>query len=185
MKCWMQEWRDLDRLVIDNDDMDSNTLTESDLSLKSRSFLHRVNDRVRKILDQSSNDAMQDSNKHSLIWGMFMSSTVEASIFMGKNYWSVNTLARSGTLPRPSTLLSLVDSSQNKTGCARARPKTMGNRSWSLYDCGQLVFFVLPRFQEKTSFPNTKNSKQRYAMVAFNWSFTYRHSCGRSRPTSI
>ena len=57
-----------DRFVIDDDDMDSNTATESDLSLKSRLFLHRVNDRVRKILDQSSKDAIQDSNKHSLIW---------------------------------------------------------------------------------------------------------------------
>ena len=66
--------------------MDSNTVTESDLSLKSRSFLHRVNDRVRKMLDQSSKDAMQDSNKHSLIWWVFMSSTLEASVFMGKNY---------------------------------------------------------------------------------------------------
>ena len=75
-----------DKFVIDDDDMDSNTITESDLSLKSRSFLHRVNDRVRKILDQSSKDAMQDSNKHSSIWGMFVSSTLEASVFMEKNY---------------------------------------------------------------------------------------------------
>ena len=59
---------------------------ESDLSLGSRSFLHRVNDRVRKMLDQSSKDATQDSNKHSVIWGMFMSSTLQASVFMGKNY---------------------------------------------------------------------------------------------------
>ena len=57
-----------DRFVIHDDDMDSNTVTESDLSLKSRSFLHRVNDRVRKMFDQFSIDAMQDSNKHSLIW---------------------------------------------------------------------------------------------------------------------
>ena len=57
-----------DKFVIDYDDMDSDTVTESDLSLKSRSFLHRVNDRVRKILDQSSKGAMQDSDKHSLIW---------------------------------------------------------------------------------------------------------------------
>ena len=57
-----------DRFVIDDDDMDSNTVTESDLSSKPRSFLHRVNDRVRKMLVQSSKDAMQDSSKHSLIW---------------------------------------------------------------------------------------------------------------------
>ena len=74
------------RFVIDDDDMDTNTVTESDLSVKARSFLHRVNDRVRKMLDQTSKDAMQDSNKDSSIWGMFVSSTLEASIFMGKNY---------------------------------------------------------------------------------------------------
>ena len=52
-----------DRFVIDDDDMDSNTVTESDLSLKSRSFLHRVNYRVRKMLDRSPEDATQDNNK--------------------------------------------------------------------------------------------------------------------------
>ena len=56
-----------DRFVIDEDDMDSNTVAESDLSLKSRSSLNKVNDRVRKILGQSSKDVMQDGNKHSLI----------------------------------------------------------------------------------------------------------------------
>ena len=76
-----------DRFVINDDDMDSNTATESDFSVKSRSFLRRVTDRVRKILDQSSKDAMQDSDKHFLIWRMFMSSTLEASEFMGKNYF--------------------------------------------------------------------------------------------------
>ena len=68
-----------DRFLVDDDDMDSNTVAESDMSLKSRSFLHRVNDRVRKMLDQSSKDATQDSN---ILWRMFMSSTLEASIFM-------------------------------------------------------------------------------------------------------
>ena len=48
-----------DKFVID-DDMDSDTATESNLSLRSRSFLNRVNDRLRKMLDQSSKDAMQD-----------------------------------------------------------------------------------------------------------------------------
>ena len=57
-----------DRLIVDDDDMDSNFVKESDLSLKSRSFFHRVNDRVRKMLDQSSKDATQDSIKHSSIW---------------------------------------------------------------------------------------------------------------------
>ena len=75
-----------DRFIVDDDDMDSDTEAESDMSLLSRSFLHRVSDRVRKIQDQSSKDATQDSINHSLIWGMFVSSTLEASVFMGKNY---------------------------------------------------------------------------------------------------
>ena len=57
-----------DRFTVDDDDMDSNTVAESDMSFKSRSFLHRVHDRVRKMPDQSSKDATQDRNKHSLIW---------------------------------------------------------------------------------------------------------------------
>ena len=59
-----------DKFVID-DDMDSDTATESNLSLRSRSFLNRVNDRLRKILDHSSEDAMQDIDKRSVIWGVF------------------------------------------------------------------------------------------------------------------
>ena len=74
-----------DKLVID-DDMDSDNATESNFSLRSRSFLNRVNDRFRKMLDRSPEDAMQDIDERSMIWGMFMSSTVEASAFMGKNY---------------------------------------------------------------------------------------------------
>ena len=73
-----------DRFIFDDDDMDSNTVAESDMTLKSRSFLHRVNDRVRK-MDHSSKDATQESNKHSLIWRMLMSSTLQASVSWEKN----------------------------------------------------------------------------------------------------
>ena len=66
--------------------MDSNTATESNFSLRSRPFLNRVNDRLGKILDHSSEDAVQDIDKRSMNWRMFMSSTLEASVFMGKNY---------------------------------------------------------------------------------------------------
>ena len=38
------------------------------------------------MLNRSPEDAMQDIDKRSMIWGMFMSSTLEASEFMGKNY---------------------------------------------------------------------------------------------------
>ena len=49
-----------DKFVID-DDMGSDTATESNFSLRSRSFLHRVNDRLRKRQNQSSKDATKDS----------------------------------------------------------------------------------------------------------------------------
>ena len=50
-----------DRFIVDDDDMDSDTDAEPDMSLKSRSFLHRVNDRVRKRQKQSSMDATEHS----------------------------------------------------------------------------------------------------------------------------
>ena len=55
------------KLVVDID-MDSDIAAESDLSLKSRSFLHRVNDRLRKMLNRSPGDSMQDIDKRSMIW---------------------------------------------------------------------------------------------------------------------
>ena len=55
-----------DKLVVDND-MDSDTAAESDLSLKSRPFLIRGNDRVRKMLNRSPEDSMQDIDKRSTI----------------------------------------------------------------------------------------------------------------------
>ena len=64
--------------------MDSDTEAESEMSLKSRSFLHRVNDQVQK-RQKIIKDATKDSEKHSLIWRMCMSSTFEASVLMGKN----------------------------------------------------------------------------------------------------
>ena len=35
-----------DRFIVENDNMDSYTEAESEMSLESRSFLHRVKDRV-------------------------------------------------------------------------------------------------------------------------------------------
>ena len=45
-----------------------------------------MNDQVRKRQNESSKDATKDSDKHSVVWRMFMSATLEASVFMGKNY---------------------------------------------------------------------------------------------------
>ena len=54
---------------------------ESDLSLGSG-----VNDEVRQRQKQSSMDATEDSEEHSVLWRMFMSSTLQAPAFMVKNY---------------------------------------------------------------------------------------------------
>ena len=54
-----------DKFVID-DDMDSDTATESNLSLRPRSFLNRVQDRFRKIIDRSPEDVMLNIDKRSI-----------------------------------------------------------------------------------------------------------------------
>ena len=56
-----------DRFIAENDNLDSYTEAESETSLESRSFLHRVNDQVRKRQHQSLKDATKDSEKHSVI----------------------------------------------------------------------------------------------------------------------
>ena len=38
------------------------------------------------MLNRSPEDSMRDIDERPMILGMFMSSTVEASVFMGKNY---------------------------------------------------------------------------------------------------
>ena len=76
----------MDKFIVDDDGMDSDTVAESDMSFLSRSFLHRVNDQVRKRQNQSSKDATKDSDKRSMIWRMFMSSTLQTYVFIGKNY---------------------------------------------------------------------------------------------------
>ena len=60
--------------------------TELDLSLGSRLFLERVNDQVRKGQKRSSMNVTEDGDKHSVIWGMFMSLALESSVLTGKNY---------------------------------------------------------------------------------------------------
>ena len=51
-------------VIDDDDDMDSDTAAESNFSLKSLSFLHRVNDREQKIQDLQH-------WKHLQSWGRF------------------------------------------------------------------------------------------------------------------
>ena len=127
-----------DKFVIDDDDMDSGTATESDLSVKSRSYLHRVNGELRKILDQSSKDAMKDSDKHSLIWWMFMSSTLEASVFMGKSYsenlHSIKNTGNNFTLKRMFDISEklIVGQSDEIFGVTPINSEDFSWKQWSL-----------------------------------------------------
>ena len=57
-----------DRFIVESDKMNSYTEAEPEMSLESRSFLHRVNDQVRKRQNQSSKDVTKDSDKHYVIW---------------------------------------------------------------------------------------------------------------------
>ena len=63
-----------DTFIVGNYKMNSHTEAESELSLESRSLLHRVNDQVRKRQNQSSKNVTKDSDKHSVMCRMFMSS---------------------------------------------------------------------------------------------------------------
>ena len=68
------------QFIIGNDE------TELEFSVESRSFLNKVNDQVRKRQKRSSMNVTENGEKHSMIWGMFMSVTLESAVFMGKNY---------------------------------------------------------------------------------------------------
>ena len=67
------------QFVIGNDE------AELEVSVESRSFVNRVNDQVRKRQKRISN-VTEDGEQHSMIWGMFMTVTLESAVFMGKNY---------------------------------------------------------------------------------------------------
>ena len=83
-----------------------NDETESELSLESRSFLSRVNDQVRKRQKRSSMNVTENEEKHSMIWGMFMSVTLESAVFMGKNFLDT---CHSITNTRDLTLKQMFD----------------------------------------------------------------------------
>ena len=67
--AWPQQF------VIGNDE------AEFELSEESRSFVNWVNDQVRKRQKRISN-VTEDGEKHSMIWGMFMTVTMESAVFI-------------------------------------------------------------------------------------------------------
>ena len=79
--CMLKEEQGHSKQFIIGDDE-----AELELSLGSRSFLDRVNDRVRTRQKRSSMNVTENDEKHSMIWEMFMSVTLESAVFMGKSY---------------------------------------------------------------------------------------------------
>ena len=68
-----------------NEVMPRHRLAELELSVESRPIVNRVNDQVRKRQKRISS-VTEGGEKHSMIWGMFMTVTMESAVFMGKNY---------------------------------------------------------------------------------------------------
>ena len=104
--------------------------TELELSVESRSFVNRVNDQVRKRQKIIPNVA-GDGEKHSLIWGMFMSVSMESAVFMGKNFQNNrNSIANTTdlTLKQIFDISAKLVSEQDEI----SGPETIGreNHSW-------------------------------------------------------
>ena len=75
----LKEKHGLNNSSIGNDE------AELELTVESRSFVNRVNDQVRKRQNRIST-VTEDGETHSMIWGIFMTFTMESAVFMRKNY---------------------------------------------------------------------------------------------------
>ena len=56
-------------------------------------FVNKVRDQVRNRQKRMSNVA-ESCTEHSIIWGMFMATTLNAATFMGKNFSTIKVLSR-------------------------------------------------------------------------------------------
>ena len=56
-------------------------------------FVNKVKDQVRNIQKRMSNVA-ESSDEHSIIWGMFMATTLNAATFMGKNFSTIQSVVK-------------------------------------------------------------------------------------------
>ena len=64
------------------------TMKQKKIVIRIKIIRERVNDQVRKRQKRISN-VTEDGEKHSMIWGMFMTVTMESAVFMGKNYLNI------------------------------------------------------------------------------------------------
>ena len=62
-------------------EFDLETPQEYETSVESIPFRERVYIRVRIMMNRHRGDRMEDFDRHPLIWGMFMFSTISAAVF--------------------------------------------------------------------------------------------------------
>ena len=103
--------------------------------------LNRASVRLRKMLDRFPEDAMQDIDKRFMIWWMFMSSTLEPSVFMWWNYSdNVHSIKNTGenlTLKQMSEIsekMILEQSDETLLECLKSTGKILygNNYFWSM-----------------------------------------------------
>ena len=94
--------------------------------------LNRASVRLRKMSDRFPEDAMQDIDKRSVIWWMFMSSTLEPSVFMwwncSDNVHSIKNTGENLTLKRMSEIsekMILEQSDETLLECLKSTGKIL------------------------------------------------------------
>ena len=59
-------------------------------------FVNKVRNQVRIRQKRMSSDVAEDCTEHSIIWGMFMATTLNAATFMGKSYSTMRNVVQNG-----------------------------------------------------------------------------------------
>ena len=94
-------------------------------------FLNKVKDQVRNRQKRMSNVA-ESGDEHSIIWRMFMATTLNAATFMGKNFSTVQSVAKnheSLTLKQMFDVTAQLVNNQEEINCV---DKILwGKNSWT------------------------------------------------------
>ena len=67
-------------------EIDLETPQEYETSVESIPLMERVHTRLRIMMNRHPGDRMEDLDKHSLMWGMFVSRTMNATVFLGEDF---------------------------------------------------------------------------------------------------
>ena len=82
-------------------------------------FVNKVKDQVRKRQKRMSSIA-ESCNEHSIIWGMFMATTLNAATFMGKNFSTIQSIVKnheSLTLKQKFDVTAQLVNNQEEISC--------------------------------------------------------------------